>query len=125
MVKRFDEKKLVSFFLRSGLAVVFLYAGLGALLNPTSWVGFIPVWIRSIIPTSIFLPLHAIMDIIIGSWLLSGQKKFYAALFASLALSSIIIFNIGALDIIFRDVALLFSAIALMVLHLKEIKVKW
>lgn len=125
MVRKFDEKKFVSFFLRLGLAIVFLYAGIGALLNPTSWVGFIPVWLKTIIPASIFLPLHAIMDVIIGLWLLTELKKFYAALSASLSLLAIVIFNLGALDIIFRDVALLFSAIALMILHLKEVGLKW
>ena len=120
--KKFDEKKLVSFFLRTGLATVFLYAGIAVLLNPLGWAGFIPVWASNIFPENVFLPLHAALDIIIGIWLISGKKLFYASAAASLALFSIVVFNIEALDIIFRDIAILFSALALMLLHLKEVK---
>ena len=122
--KRVNEHKFVSFFLRMGLSIVFLYAGIGAFLNPTSWVGFIPIWLRDLISPEIFLPIHAIMDMITGLWLMSGWKKFYAALFTSSELFFIVIFNIGALDIIFRDVALLFSAISLIILHFKEVDLK-
>ncbi len=122
--KKLDEKKLVSFCLRIGLATVFLYAGISALLNPMAWVGFIPMWIRGIIPGNIFLPIHAVLDIIIGLWLVVGKKLFYASAVAGLALLSIVIFNFGALDIIFRDIAILFSAVALMILHLREVKLE-
>ena len=122
--KKFDERKLASFFLRISLAVVFLYAGIGSLLNPLSWLGFIPVWLRNIIPPNIFLPIHAVLDIIIGLWLITGRKQFYASLIASLTLFSIVIFNIGVLDVIFRDIAILFSAVALMILHFKEMNLK-
>lgn len=125
MVKtKFNEKKLVSFFLRTGLAIVFLYAGIAALLNPAVWIGFIPIWVRNIIPGNIFLPMHAVLDIIIGMWMIAGKKLLYVSIIASLSLFSIIIFNTTALDIIFRDIALLFSAVALMILHLREGKLK-
>lgn len=125
MVKtRFNEKKLVSFFLRTGLAIVFLYAGIAALLNPAVWIGFIPIWVRNIIPGNIFLPMHAVLDIIIGMWMIAGKKLLYVSIIASLSLFLIIIFNTTALDIIFRDIALLFSAVALMILHLREGKLK-
>lgn len=120
--KRFDEKKLASFFLRIGLATVFLYAGIATFLNPTAWIGFIPAWVRSIIPTNIFLLIHAVLDIAIGMWLITGRKPFYASVVAGLALLAIIVFNLGALDIIFRDIAIFFSAVALMILNLKRVK---
>lgn len=120
--EKYNEKTLTSFFVRVGLSIVFLYAGTAAVLDPLSWMGFIPSWVRAIIPPAIFLPLHAAMDMAIGLWLLSGWKRFYAGLVASLALLSIIVFNLGALDIIFRDIALFFSAVAVMALHWQEVK---
>ena len=120
--KRFDENKLASFFLRIGLATVFLYAGIATILNPTAWVCFIPMWVRNIIPTNIFLLIHAVLDITIGMWLITGRKIFYASVVAGLALLAIIVFNLGALDIIFRDIAILFSVVALMILHFKKVK---
>ncbi len=122
--RKFDERKFVSFSLRVGLAIVFLYAGISALLNPTSWIGFIPSWLRDIVSPKLFLPVHAVADILIGLWLMSGQKKIYASLLAGLSFFLIVIFNVGALDIIFRDVALLFSAIALIILHFNEVNEK-
>lgn len=122
MKEKYGVKELNSFFLRVGLSVVFLYAGIAAFLDPTSWVGFIPPWLRLIISPSFFLPIHATLDIIVGFWLLSGWKQFYAALAASASLLAIVVFNIGALDIIFRDIAILFSAVALMVSHWNEVK---
>ena len=82
--KKINEKKLVSFFLRIGLATVFLYAGIGAFLNPTAWVGFIPLWLGKMIPVNTFLSIHAVFDITIGLWLMTGKKTFYASLVAGL-----------------------------------------
>ena len=53
---------------------------------------------------------------------LSGKKIFYASFLAGGILLSIIIFNLGSLDIVFRDAAIFFSAAAAAVLHYKEAK---
>lgn len=107
----------VSFILRSGLALVFLYAGVASLLDPTSWIGFIPGWLRGIIPAETFLVVHAGGEIILGLWLISGKNAYAAAIISALAMGAIIVFNLGALDIVFRDVAILGMAIALAVLN--------
>ena len=118
--KEQNKYLLISFLLRSGLAIVFLYAGVSAFLNPTAWIGFVPMWIRNIISENIFLPIHATLDVVIGIWLISGKKIFYASIVASLAILSILIFNIGALEILFRDVAILFMALALVALSYRK-----
>jgi len=51
---------------------------------------------------------------------LSDKKTVYAALISALSIFTIIIFNPWALDIIFRDVAILFAAIALAILSYKN-----
>ena len=104
---------LASFCLRIGLAVVFLYAAVAALIDPDSWVGFIPAFIRSVIPGRTFLAVHSIGEIALGLWLLSGFRPFLAALLAALAMAGIVLFNLASLDIVFRDIAILFMALAL------------
>ncbi|MDP3734261.1 MAG: hypothetical protein Q8R37_03450 [Nanoarchaeota archaeon] len=112
-----NTPSLVSFFLRVGLAVVFLYAAISSLLNPLSWVGFFPSWLRAIIPDTILLYLFSGYEIILSLWLFSSWRIVYAALLSIATLVGIIITNLGALDIIFRDVAILFMAVSLAVLH--------
>lgn len=115
-----DKDVLVSFILRSGLAVVFLYAGVAALSNPDAWVGFIPGFVRVIIPAPTFLLIHSCAEIVLALWLLSGKKALWAALIAVAAMLSIILFNITAIDVVFRDVAIMFAAIALAVLSYRK-----
>ena len=115
-----DREVLVSFSLRIGLAVVFFYAAIAAFLDPNSWIGFIPLFVRSIIGPLTFLHIHSFAEIVLGLWLLSNKKTFYAAILSALAIVSILIFNVGALDIIFRDVAIFFMAVALSILSYKN-----
>lgn len=117
-----NSPTLVSFFLRVGLAVVFLYAAISSLLNPLSWIGFFPSWLRAIIPNTILLFLFSSYEIILSLWLFSSWKIFYAAVLAILTLLGIITTNLGALDIIFRDVAILFMAVSLAVIHWEKKK---
>ena len=111
-----NKLRIDSFFLRIGLALVFLYAAVSALLNPNAWVGFFPSFLSAVFPAKILLLVHSIYQILLSLWLLSNKKIFYAAGLSSLTLFFIIIFNVGALDIIFRDIAILFSSLSLMVL---------
>ena len=114
------KEKLAVMFLRLGLAFVFFYAAIAALLDPFSWVGFFPQWMRSLIPDNLLLPLHSASEIILALWLLSEWKTLYASLAGTLAIFAIVVFNIGALDIIFRDVGLFFAALALVILSKQE-----
>lgn len=115
-----DKKRLASFILRSGLALVFFYASISALINPIDWAGYVPNFIKQIIPVNLFLLIHSSAEIILGFWLLSGKKILYASLVSAAAMFSIIVFNLTVLDVVFRDVAIMLSAIALAVLHYKE-----
>ncbi len=115
-----DYSNLASFTLRVGLAIPFLYAAIAATLNPEAWVGFIPQFLKNLFPETLLLGAHALFDLTLGLWLLSGWKTKYAATFSALNLTTIIIVNMAALDIIFRDIGLLLAAIALGTLHLKK-----
>ncbi|MDP3697996.1 MAG: hypothetical protein Q8R47_00260 [Nanoarchaeota archaeon] len=115
-----DYSNLASFTLRVALAVPFLFVAIDATLQPEAWVGFIPFFVREILPASLVLGAHALVDFTLALWLLSGWKTTYAAAFSALNLATIIIVNLAALDIIFRDVGLLLAAVALGVLQYKK-----
>jgi len=115
-----DYPHLVSFVLRVALAVPFLYAAIAATLQPEAWVGFMPYFLRNIFSESLLLGVHSLMNVVLALWLLSGWKTMYAAILSALGLLAIIVVNLGALDIIFRDIGLLLAAISLALLHFKK-----
>lgn len=108
------NERLISFLLRIGIAIAFLYAAIAAFLDPFSWIGFLPAWIDSIIPRGALLSLFSLYEILLALWLLSGKMSFHAAMVSSATMGAIIVFNISSLDILFRDVPILFAALALM-----------
>jgi uncharacterized membrane protein YphA (DoxX/SURF4 family) len=115
-----DNLVLISFFLRAGLAIVFLYAGISSLIEPSSWIGYVPQFINIIIPREMFLSIYSIFEIILALWLLSNKKIYYASLLSSLTLLLIIFPNIFQLEIVFRDIAIFFSGVSLAVLSYEK-----
>ncbi|HLD80305.1 MAG TPA: hypothetical protein VJA18_07130 [Candidatus Nanoarchaeia archaeon] len=115
-----DYSKLASFILRVGLAVPFLYAAVAATLQPEAWIGFMPQFLQNIFPAYLLLGAHSSLNIILGLWLLSGWKTTYAAALSALTLLTITLTNLGALDIIFRDIGLFLAAVSLALLHSKK-----
>mgnify|MGYP001609632502 CR=1 FL=1 len=109
-----------SFFLRFGLAFVFIYVAISAFLDPQSWIGYIPNFIGSSVTKGYFLFVHDVVEFGLGIWLISGKKTFWAAIVSALLLAGIILTNIGSMIIVFRDVGLFFAAVALAVLSKKE-----
>ncbi len=120
MSSKIDTKYLISFFLRLGISIVFFYAAVASFLNPNNWIGFLPQWMRNIFPAELLLFAFSFYELILGTWLISGKKIFYAAILSSLTLFLIITSNISELDVLFRDIAILSSAVALILLSYKE-----
>ena len=118
--KKLDKNVLVSFFLRSGLAIVFLYAGIASLISPENWIGYIPQFIQNNFSASVLLILFSVYEISIGLWLLSNKKIFYASILSSKIMFLIIIFNFSVFDVVFRDIAILLMAISLVILSKGE-----
>ncbi len=117
-----DYASLGPFFLRVGLALVFLYAAIASFLNPGAWEAYIPSFVGVIVPISLFLMLFSLYEIVLALWLLSGKYTFYAAVLAAVTLLGIIFPNITDLDVIFRDVAIFFGAVALALLSYPSYK---
>ena len=112
--------RLAIIFLRLGAAFTFIYAGVASLINPDDWIGFAPVWLRSVFPGGQLLFAFSIYEIALALWLISGKRLFYSSVSAALTVFGIIILNLGILDIVFRDVAILLSAVSLALLSRSE-----
>src|SRR3989344_2990800 len=102
--------------LRVGLAFIFIFAAVSSYLQPLNWIGFFPEFLRSLIPQSILLSGFSLFELAVGLWLLSGKNMFPAAFLAALSLLGVVLFNLGSLDILFRDIGLFFAALALVFL---------
>ena len=120
--KEQNKDILISFLLRSGLAIAFFYAGISSFLAPTNWIGFVPNFIGAIISKEIFLMIFSGYEILLGIGLLFDYKTFTLSILSSVTLFLILFVNIMNLDILFRDVAILFMALALISLSYKSKK---
>lgn len=107
--------KVVHILLRLSIASVFLYAAVAATLQPQNWLWYIPQFATKIFPTQYLLLGFSLYQLLLSLWILSGRKTFFAACLSSLTLIAIIIVNLNALDVLFRDFAILFASLALVV----------
>src|SRR3989344_9147581 len=118
--KEQSKNILISFLLRAGLAIAFFYAGISSFLAPTNWIGFVPNFIGAIISKEIFLMSFSGYQILLGIGLLFDYKTFMLSILSSLTLFLIVSGNIMSLELLFRDVAILFMALALISLSYKS-----
>ncbi len=108
-----NKNEFANLFLRLGVAFCFLYAGVAGFLDPEAWVGWFPKFMKDFVPELLLLKIWGVYEIVTGIWILSGKKIFVPSALASLSLAGLIVFNLGAMDIIFRDVTILATTIAL------------
>src|SRR5580765_4307860 len=74
--------QLSSLLLRSGLAFVFSYAAMTALIHPATMAKYLPPPLSNS-PATV-LPFLAAYEVLLAIWLLSGRKTYFAALVAAL-----------------------------------------
>lgn len=103
----------VSLILRIALAFVFLYASVSSFISPNDWIGYMPRFMRGIVPDQLLLGGFSVAEIGLSAWLLSGLYVKYAALLAAAMLGGIVVLNPALLPITFRDVGLFIAALAL------------
>jgi hypothetical protein len=106
-----------SLFLRIAISFSFLYVAQATLRDPASWLGYAPTFVQNMLPENILAILITLAHLTIGLWILSGKKIFWPSVAAALFLFSIVVFNFSQIDILFRDVSLALSAIALALMH--------
>jgi uncharacterized membrane protein YphA (DoxX/SURF4 family) len=102
--------------LRVGLAITFLWIGVLIFKNPESWGGYLQPWAAGLLP----IPLEqamigtAILDIVIGAFLLIDFLPWLAALVGAIHLIIVLAVS-GITDITVRDIGLLVAALALII----------
>jgi uncharacterized membrane protein YphA (DoxX/SURF4 family) len=112
-MKLFVKGSTVSLILRIALASVFLYAAVSSFASPNDWIGYMPRFMRGIVPDTVLLGGFSVAEIVLSLWLLSGHYVKYAALLAAAMLAGIVVLNPALLAITFRDIGLLIAALAL------------
>jgi uncharacterized membrane protein YphA (DoxX/SURF4 family) len=117
-----NKLSITSLLLRIGLAIVFLYAAIASFLDPAAWTVYLPSFLSAGSSANFFLNVFSVIEILLSLWLLSGKKTQYAAGVAAIMLVGIIAANLSEFDIIFRDVGLLFAALALAVMSFGQQK---
>ena len=100
--------------LRVGMAITFLWIGVLIFQSPEAWAGFIQPWALDLLPISpkAALMVTAILDIVIGGFLLIDMFTWLAALLGALHLASILIVS-GIDAITVRDIGLLAAMVSL------------
>ena len=78
------------FFLRIGLAFVFLYSAISGFINPQLWLGYVPNFFGNFIARGYVLFAHDITNLIIGLWLISGKKTYWAAVLSALTSAALV-----------------------------------
>jgi hypothetical protein len=99
--------------LKISIAFTLLYPAIASLIDPSSWIGFAPSWIEYILPKELFLILFSVFEIFLALAILFLKHPFYPLLVATLVFFGVVIFNMGAMDIVFRDISIGLVAIAL------------
>ena len=110
--------KRAKLLLRIGIAFTLVYAAVSSFLDPVAWGGFIPVWLNNLNPLGdeILLIGISIAEIVLAALILFQKRPYGASVLAAVFFAAVVVFNFGALDILFRDIGLVFAALALAVL---------
>ena len=120
LIRTTTIQKLPAILLRVGLAFVFGYAAISSLISPSDWIGYLPKSATSIVPGDILLKIMSVYELGLAAWLIVGRQVRYAATVSALTLAGITAANIGLIAITFRDIGLIFAALALVFLNDKD-----
>jgi uncharacterized membrane protein YphA (DoxX/SURF4 family) len=104
---------LPGLLLRIGLAIVFMYAAISAFITPKEWIGYLPSVLTNHLPAETVLHIFSTCELLLAAWLLSGIYTKYAALVCAAMLAGITFTNFDLFAISFRDIGLMFAALAL------------
>lgn len=116
-MQRFYSSRLTSLLLRLGLAFAFLYASIASLISPQDWLGYFPLFMRDLLPSTVLLATFSGIELFVAIWLVTGWYVRYAALLSAFMLAGIIVANLDLFSIVFRDVSIVVMALALFVLE--------
>jgi uncharacterized membrane protein YphA (DoxX/SURF4 family) len=118
----FTTPNLPSLLLRVALAFVFSFAAVSSLLSPNDWIGYLPKAATQFVSGDILLKVMSVYELALAAWLLSGKQTHFAALLSAATLAGITAANISLIAISFRDIGLIFAALALAALSFAQSK---
>lgn len=108
-----SANKISEYALRLGLAFAFLYPAVSSFLDPNSWIGFFPFFLRDNFPHQLLLSGFSLFEIAVALTLLFLKNPFYPSLLAAIVLAAIILLNLPEFPILFRDLTILLAALSL------------
>jgi hypothetical protein len=117
VAKQANKSGTSSLLLRSGLAVVFIYAAVSSLITPEDWAIYLPRLAIEIADADLLLRIFAIYELVLAGLLISGRYVKWAGSLSALTFFGIIIANPSLFSITFRDIALIFASLALVFLE--------
>lgn len=115
-----SNSKLATWFLRVGLAFVFAYASVEIYLNPQNFLKYTPSFILDIVPVNLFLYSFGVAELLLSVWLLTGWKPEYPSIISVMLIAGIVVFNMEYFQILFRNVAIAFAGLALLMLETRH-----
>lgn len=101
--------------LKIGIAFAFIYPALSAFIDPSQWIGYVPLWVDSLIPREIFLPIFSTIEIVVALGVLFWNNPI-PSIVAGMMLVSIVIFNRSEFSVVFRDLSIATMAFGLALL---------
>ena len=106
--------KVSNLILRVGLALTFLFSGYDLITSPSSWVSFVPFWMKNMLPVDVltYIQIQGGVEILLALALLSGFFLRPAAFLAALEMVAILLLY-GVDAVTFRDLAILGGSLAL------------
>lgn len=112
--------KVAAWFLRIGLAFVFTYASVEMCFNPQNFLKYTPAFIFNIFPVTTFLYSFGVAEFLLAIWLLTKWKSDYSSIVSVMLIVGIVAFNPEHFQILFRNVAIAFGGLALLMLETKQ-----
>ncbi len=119
-----ESARTISYILRIGIAFSFVYPAIDSFLHPGVWINFLPTWVIDISPVDaiIMLAMLSVVELVVATLILLMKDPTWPARIAIIILASILILDFSVFDVVFRDLAILLMAVALIVLHRKPSK---
>ncbi|MBI5644639.1 hypothetical protein HY970_00920 [Candidatus Kaiserbacteria bacterium] len=99
--------------LRIGVAFAFLYPPIDGIFHPETWIGYFPSFVHGILPDAVLLHGFGIFEILIALWILTGKQIALPSFAATGMLVAIVVFNHNQFEILFRDLTIAASTLAL------------
>jgi uncharacterized membrane protein YphA (DoxX/SURF4 family) len=112
------------FLLRAGVSFSFLYPPIGILSDPSGWVQYFPVFLQNLpIGLTALMYTYAGLELVLSLWIMSGRYPRSSGTIAAILLLLIVFVNLDDFNVVFRNVSLAFTALALSLLPRPRVSV--